>query len=106
MTKPVMLSEDVAKELRRLKEERKESYSEVIRSFLKLLPEANLREINEHFDRLKLLIPQMQNSLELMRVITVRYYRLERPEQKAKDNALNKILKEAMKYIVKEVEKE
>ena len=99
-----MLSEDVAKELTKLKEERKESYSQVIRRFLRLLPEANLREINEHFDHLKLLIPQMQSSLELMRVITVRYYRLPRSEQKAKDDTLNKILKEAMRYTVKEKE--
>ncbi len=106
MTKPVMLSEDIAKELKRLKEERNESYSSVIRHLLTSQPEADLDEINKLFETLKILIPPMGKSLELMRIITVRYYRLRRSEQKAKDGMLNEILESGLKHIVKEVVKE
>jgi Mg2+ and Co2+ transporter CorA len=100
MAKQVMLSDALIKKLDALKEKRGESYSKVIEACLKSSYDFNLDRINELFDELKRLIPNLRNSIELMRVLCVRFYRLPQAEQLAKMEDLDDSIKKVFNDLV------
>ena len=73
----------------------------MIESLLK--EDTKLNKINECFKRLKLLIPNLKHSTELMRVVWVRFYRLSDSKQKLKikeiDDFIEKVFKDAINLI-------
>jgi predicted CopG family antitoxin len=101
MTKNVALSDSIIEKLNILKKERNESYSQVISSLLESTYDVDLNEINEYFRKLKQLIPQFRDSLEIMRVICVRFYRLSESEKMSKIGDINSILQESFNNIIK-----
>jgi hypothetical protein len=62
-----------------------------------------LVEINHSFDRLKMLMPNFEESLELMHVLCIRFHRLSKSEQMTKKEDIDTVLRESfdsvMKYI-------
>ena len=73
----------------------------MIESLLK--EDTKLNKINECFKRLKLLIPNLKHSTELMRVVWVRFYRSSDSKQEMKikeiDNLIEMVSKEAINLI-------
>jgi hypothetical protein len=103
MAKQVMLSDAVIKKLDILKNERDESYSKIIDACLKSSYNIDLDLINEHFKELKRLIPRLDHSTELIRVVWIRFYRLSSSKQemtaKEIDSLTEIVSKEAINLI-------
>jgi predicted CopG family antitoxin len=101
MPKQVMISDEVYQKLKDLKVGDSDSFNKVINRLL--MEDTRLNEINECFERLKLLIPNLKHSTELMRVVWVRFYRLSDSKQKLKikevDNFVEKVFKGAINLI-------
>ena len=103
VTKNVALSDALIKKLDVLKKKRNESYTQIIISLLKSTYDVDLNEINEYFRKLKQLIPQFRDSLELIRVSCVRFYRLSESEKITKSEDISSILQESFKNIMKHI---
>jgi hypothetical protein len=103
MAKNVALSDPVIKKLDILRNERNESYSKIIESCLKSSFDIDLDLINEHFEGLKRLIPNLKDSTELVRVAWVRFYRLSNDKQKMRAEmiyeSIEKVFKEGIEII-------
>ena len=99
LTKPVMLDSDVINVLDEIREERHCSYNEAAKVLINLRPTI-IDRINDSFDELKRLTPEMRDGLEIMRLIVVRYYRLPKRERDDKKKRLEKMLEEGVIYVV------
>ena len=101
MTRQIGISDKAYQKLKDLKGDGRNSFTKVIESLLK--EDTRLNEINECFERLKLLIPNLKSSTELTRVVWVRFYRLSDGEQKLKikevDDFVEKVFKDAINLI-------
>ena len=101
MTRQIGISDKVYQKLKDLKGGGRNSFTKVIESLLK--EDTRLNEINKCFETLKLLIPNLKHSTELMRVAWIRFYRLSDSKQKMKikeiDDAIEKVFKEAVNLI-------
>ena len=101
MPKQVMLSDKLYQKLKDLKEGNSDSFDKVINRLL--MEDTRLNEINECFERLRLLIPNLKHSTELMRVVWVRFYRSSDSKQEMKikeiDNLVEMVSKEAINLI-------
>jgi predicted CopG family antitoxin len=102
MTKHVVLAEDVISQLNELKAANNASYSEVIREILTYLPdttERNIMKINEYFYGIEKITPELREALEMMRVITIRYYKLPISVKNNVNGVINNTLEDVIKLI-------
>jgi predicted CopG family antitoxin len=101
MTKQIGISDEVYQKLKDMKRGDHDSFTKVIKSLLK--EDTRLNEINECFERLKLLIPNLKHSTELIRVVWVRFYRSSHSKQemtiKEIDSLIEMVSKEAINLI-------
>lgn len=98
MTKQIGISDEVYKKLETLKNGKKDSFTKVIDRLLE--KDVVLEEINNCYKKLKILVPNLQESLEYMRVVTIRFYKLSPDDQKIKAKELNNI---AVEYLNKAI---
>jgi hypothetical protein len=59
-----------------------------------------LDEINNCYKKLKLLVPNLQESMEYMRAVTIRFYKLPATDQRIKAKELNTM---AVEYLDKAI---
>ena len=100
LTKPVMLDSDVIGVLDEIREERHCSYNEATKVLIKHRPTV-IDRMNDCFDELKRLAPEMRDGLEIMRLMVVRYHRLPKGDRDDKKKRLEEMLEEGMVYVVK-----
>lgn len=100
MGKLINVNDEVIKKLDILKNERGESYSQIIDACLKSSFDIDLDLVNEYFKELKRLIPNLRDIIELIRVSFVRFYKLPEDQQKIKSNELYPMITELFNEIM------
>lgn len=111
MTKQIGIADEIYEKLKKLKNDKEDSFSKVIGRILEgdIEKDVVLEEINNCFTKLKLLVPNLQESIEYMRAVTIRFYKLSPDDQKMKAKELNNIVIDSFNEIInmiKEVENE
>lgn len=103
----IPLNDDEFKTLQNLKKDKNLKWKDLLLNNIE--KDITLDEINEHYTRLKLLIPNLHESLEYMRAATIRFYKLSSDVQKIKSEEINKIAIEYFSKVmnsIKEIENE
>ena len=102
MSKQIMIKEEVVKKLDNIRREKKCSYSEAIELLLDKVPEDIwLLEINKRFFELESMIPDMRAIFEVMRVITIRFYKLPIEAKTEYIKEISRKLEEILSHIIK-----
>ena len=97
-----MLRDDVLKKLDEIREEKRCSYSDAIDFLLIHEPEEMwLPEVNKRFFELEGIFPDMKGIFEVMRIITVHFYRLPIEVKVSYIKEVSKKLEEALEHILK-----
>lgn len=94
----ISLNDDEYKILKEFKQHKNIKWKDLLMSNLE--QDSLLNEINEHFEELKKLIPNLRDTTELMRVMYIRFYRLPEDKQKMHTEKLNSISTEYFNEII------
>ena len=103
----ISLNDEEFKILQNLKKENNKTWKDLLLSNIE--KDIILEEINNCYKKLKLLVPNLQESLEYMRAVTIRFYKLPDTDQKMKAKEINNIVIDSFNEIInmiKEVENE
>jgi predicted CopG family antitoxin len=101
MPKQLMVRDDILRKLDKIRDEFNCSYSDTIGILLKKEPsDLVLVEINECFERLRQLIPNMLFIWEMMRVIAIHFHYLRGEVQKNEIDNIGEKLKDVLDYII------
>jgi hypothetical protein len=103
----IPLNDDEFKTLQNLKKDKNLKWKDLLLNNIE--KDITLDEINEHYTRLKSLIPNLHESLEYMRAATIRFHKLSSDAQKIKSEEINKIAIEYFNKVmnsIKETENE